>query len=320
MDATVDKTESNNAKECQELLQGLAQRPMEISSKWFYDALGSALFDAITRLPEYYPTRCELSLLRDPDLDTWKELPEGAAVIELGSGNAEKILCLLPHLRGPRSYHPVDVSDAALKSTLEPVKAAHPDLPTQALHGDFCDSQALESLLKTAQRDAKAIVFFPGSTIGNFKPEFAKSLLTAAAKGCVSGSVLLMGMDLIKDPAELLPAYDDQIGLTAAFNRNLLGHLNRALGTNFVPSAWRHEARFDAEHKRIEMWLVCEQAQQVQIGEHSIQFVQGDEIRSEYSHKYDREQILKLIDGTGWILKRVTPDASGRFAQVLLAV
>lgn len=307
-------------QELQELWDSLGQSPRQISSKWFYDALGSALFDAITRLPEYYPTECELSLLSDPDLETWALLPEQAAVIELGSGNAEKILCLLEHLRAPASYHPVDVSDAALQSTLKPVHAAYPDLATKALHGDFCDTQSLSSLLASVQDNRPSIVFFPGSTIGNFSLSFARALLTAAAKGCVPGSVLLLGMDMVKAPEELLVAYDDTIGLTAAFNRNALGHLNRALGTTFLPQTWKHEVRFNQEHKRIEMWLVCERAQTVQIGSRSLAFAPGDEIRTECSHKYNKAQIERLIEGTGWTLRLMQPDASGRFAQVLLTV
>lgn len=307
-------------QERKELWDSLAQSPRQISSKWFYDALGSALFDAITRLPEYYPTNCELSLLSDPSLDSWSALPRDAAVVELGSGNAEKIMCLLQHLNAPRSYHPIDVSDAALKSTLEPVNAAYPKLATKALHGDFCDSVALENLLKSVHADAPVIVFFPGSTIGNFPLSFAQSILSAASRGCPAGSVLLLGMDLIKDPAQLIPAYDDAVGLTAAFNRNALGHLNRALGTTFEVASWRHEARFNPEHKRIEMWLVCGQAQRVEVGNQTLEFAVGDEIRTECSHKYDEAQIQKLIAGTGWTLDRITPDASERFAQVLLKV
>lgn len=307
-------------QDLQELWDSLGQTPRQISSKWFYDALGSALFDAITRLPEYYPTNCELSLLSDPTLETWSLLPKRAAVIELGSGNAEKILCLLKHLSAPASYHPVDVSDAALQSTLKPVHAAYPDLKTKALHGDFCDTQSLTSLLASVQEGRPSIVFFPGSTIGNFSLTFARALLSAAAKGCVPGSVLLLGMDMVKAPAELLAAYDDTIGLTAAFNRNALGHLNRALGTTFVTQGWKHEVRYNEAHKRIEMWLACERSQTVQIGSRSLAFEPGDEIRTECSHKYDKAQIEGLIEGTGWRLRLMQPDASGRFAQVLLTV
>lgn len=320
MDATDQEQQSNPSNELNALWEGLQKDPKQISPKWFYDALGSALFTAITRLPEYYPTRCEMSMLEDPTLETWAELPSNAAVVELGSGNAEKILCLLKHVRSPRSYHPVDVSHAAIEHTLRPVNAAYPDLHTSALHGDFTDTSALTTLLASVRADSPTIVFFPGSTIGNFDPGFAKSLLTSVAQGCAPGSVMLLGADLVKGTEALLPAYNDAVGVTAAFNRNALAHLNRALQTTFDPTTWRHEARFNAQHKRVEMWLVCQSAQTVKVGERQLEFGPGDEIRTECSHKYDREQISALIADTGWRLGRIVPDRSGRFAQVLLQV
>lgn len=305
-------------RECQELWDSLHREPMQISSKWFYDALGSALFDAITLLPEYYPTSCELDLLRDAKLDCWASLPVGAAVVELGSGTADKILALMQRVQSPRSYHPVDLSRAALKASMDRVKAVYPSLKTQALHGDFCDAQSLRALLAPIRQEGAAIVFFPGGTIGNFEPDYARALLQGAAQGCAAGSVMLLGVDRIKAAGEVEPAYNDSVGVTAAFNRNALAHLNRSLGTSFRPEGWEHRAVYNAEHHRIEMWLDCKQAQQVELPQGICQFAVGDQVRSECSYKYDKSTLETLLDGSGWRLQRLTADRSGRFCHALL--
>lgn len=315
--------EGNNSgmdidRERQELWDGLQREPMQISSKWFYDALGSALFDAITLLPEYYPTSCELDLLRDASLDFWAALPVNAAVVELGSGTADKILALMERVRSPRSYHPVDLSRAALKASMDRVQAAYPELQTRALHGNFCDAQSLGGLLAPIREQGAAIVFFPGGTIGNFEPEYARGLLRGAAQGCAPGSVMLLAVDRIKAAAEVQPAYDDSVGVTAAFNRNALAHLNRSLGTTFRPEAWEHRALYCAEHHRIEMWLHCKQAQRIELPQGILEFALGDKLRTECSYKYDEATLERLLAGSGWRLARLTADRSGRFCHALL--
>lgn len=326
-----DSKQNNNNNSKNELLSDLARAevevlwrdlqldPPQISSKWFYDTLGSVLFHAITKLPEYRPTRCEMEILSDPSLALWSKLPEEAAVVELGSGSEDKILKLLERRQDVRAYHPIDVSESALEDACRSIQLMHPKLDVSPLCGDFCDTEQLEQLLEKVSASAKSLLlFFPGSTIGNFDLGFAKELLAASARGCQMGAKMLLGVDLVREPRDLERAYDDSVGLTAAFNKNLLAHLRRRFDLSVDLSQWRHQALYNGEQKRIEMWLRAKSPQEIGLQGKTFSFAEGEGIRTECSHKFDRERMEDLLDRSGWDIQSWVTDPSESFAEVLL--
>lgn len=300
------------------VLQGLHADPPTVSPRWFYDALGSALFEAITRVPEYYPTRSEIEILDQRGEDIGRRLPQHLGVIELGAGSAQKIGRLLPHLRSPRGYYPIDVSDAALDATEAEIGGRFPNLPVEKLHGDFTRPHETQHLVERLVDDGPVALFFPGSTLGNFESDAAARLLADSGRGLPAGTPFLLGVDLIKDPEVLEAAYDDSVGVTAAFNRNMLAHLNRRFDADFDPSRWRHEARWIPERRRVEMWLRSRGNQTVRIGETRFDFADGEGIHTESSHKWDRPSIEALARRSGWRVETWWTDANGWFAEVLL--
>lgn len=311
-DATVSDPELG------EVLRGLRSTPPRVSPRWFYDALGSALFEAITRVDAYYPTRCEIELLELHAAAIGRSLPPGLAVVELGSGSAEKVGRMLPLLREPRAYHPIDVSQAALDATAREIEAVAPGLWIESLHGDFTRPDQVRPLLERVASEGPVLLFFPGSTIGNFDDAQASRLLAGLGEAVPAGTPFLLGADLIKPRALLEAAYDDPAGVTAAFNRNMLSHLNRRFGADFDPRRWRHEARWVPERHRVEMWLRSRGRQCVHVGPASLEFADGDGIHTESSHKWDRARIEALAASSGWRVEDCWTDSRSWFAEVLL--
>lgn len=316
--ASEELSSSAAGHELAEVIDGLSADPPRVSPRWLYDDVGSALFEAITRLPEYYPTRCELEILDDMGAEIASHLPHGVAVVELGSGTGDKVARLITNLESPRAYHPIEVSSAALDRAAEQIAGIFPTLPVRGLLGDFTDSQALATLLAKVTATGPVVLFFPGSTIGNFDPAQAAALLASAGRALSPGTPFLIGFDLVKDPALLEAAYDDPAGVTAAFNRNLLAHLGRRFGATFDPTRWRHTSRWVPKHRRIETWLVSEGDQVVTIGDATLRFGDGDAIHTENAHKWDRATVSALAAASGWHLGGWWTDARGYFAEVLL--
>jgi L-histidine N-alpha-methyltransferase len=304
-----------------ELLAGLRETPPRIAPKFLYDALGSRLFDAITDLPEYYPTRTEASIFARHGTDMARHVPEGAVIIDLGAGSCEKAARLFPVLQ-PAAYVPVDISVDYLRDTLAALQQRHPDLPMLGLGMDFSQRFALGAtagrwLHDRALTDQPRCVFYPGSSIGNFMPDEALALLCQAHEVCAAGgpgSGLLIGVDRVKPREVLEPAYDDALGVTAAFNRNLLLHVNRLLGADFAPAAWHHVGLFNAELSRIEMHLQARGPQTVRWPGGERHFAAGERLHTENSYKWEPQAFQVLLQEAGFGEARHWTDEQGWFS------
>jgi L-histidine N-alpha-methyltransferase len=266
-----------------DVVAGLQARPKTLPSKYFYDKRGSQLFDLICELPEYYPTRTEIDIMSHHAPDMAKVIGSQAAVVELGSGSSQKTSYLLAELERPVAYVPVEISRDYLEEAAERIEAKFPDLEVLPLHADFTLPFPLPP---TSRPVAKRVVYFPGSTIGNFSGEAADHLLQQIARLAGPGGGLLLGFDLVKERHVLEAAYNDTQGITAAFNRNLLARINRELGGTFPLDRFAHRAFFNADDSRIEMHLESLVDQQVTVGSHRFDFRRGETIRTELSHKY----------------------------------
>jgi len=277
-------------------LAGLSAQPRRLPSKYFYDAAGSALFEQITRTPEYYPTRTELALLE-------QSLPRIAAlvgprvhVVELGSGSGRKTALLLQALDAPVAYTPIEISRAALLASIDHLAPALPDIEMLPVCADF--TQPVE--VPDAEDEAtRRLLFFPGSTLGNFDHDEAVTLLRAMRQTMGEDGLALVGIDLHKDTATLEAAYNDAAGVTAAFTLNLLKRLNQQVGSDFDLQAFHHRARYSVPRLRIETQLVSDRAQDVTVEGQRFHFEPGDAIQVEYSHKYTAESFQKLLDAAG---------------------
>ena len=280
-----------------------------MSPKWFYDTLGSKLFDAICELPEYYPTRTEMKLFADDAPDMARRIGIGRVMIELGSGNGEKVRRLMSHLR-PRAYVGVDISKEVLQSATAKLKDEYPQLAVYAVCSDFSSGFRAPDELPEAPR----LYFYPGSSIGNFSPEAAIALLKPLAR---PGDSLQIGVVLIKDRGSLERAYDDALGVTAAFNRNLLARMNRELDADFDLSRFRHVTLFNEKLSRIEMHLESTTAQSVTVDERRFSFAAGERLHTENSYKYSVESFAALAAQAGWTLTESWTDERRRFAEIL---
>ena len=309
-------TPERSAEFARDLLAGLKARPKRIAPKYFYDAEGSRLFERITRLPEYYPTRTELAILKAHAADIAALVPDGAALIEFGSGSSAKVRLLLAHLPKLRAYVPVDISGEFLGQEAARLRAEHPALEITPAAADFTKPFELPPTVKAMRRTG----FFPGSTIGNFEPQEAKTFLRHAATILGPGSAFIVGVDLIKDEEVLNRAYDDAAGVTAAFNLNLLARANRELGANFDLGAFAHHAFFDESHNRIEMHLVSRKAQSVRIGAEIIAFAEGETIHTENSYKYTVEGFKDLAREAGWTSAKSWTDKDALFSVHALRI
>ncbi len=279
-----------------DILQGLSQRPRQLPSKYFYDARGSALFEQITRQPEYYPTRTELHLLQDCAADIASVVGPRLHVVELGSGSGRKTELLLHALADPVAYTPIEISRAALLASIARLAQALPDIEMLPVCADFTRPVQLP---ESQREPARRLLFFPGSTLGNFAAPEAVRLLQAMRQTMGADGMALIGIDLHKDPALIEAAYNDAAGVTAAFTLNLLARLNREIGSDFDLDAFQHRARYSVERLRIETELVSTRAQTVHVAGQPFDFAEGEAMTVEYSHKYTEAAFAALVAQAG---------------------
>ncbi|GAA1236396.1 L-histidine N(alpha)-methyltransferase [Kitasatospora nipponensis] len=299
-----------------DVLSGLTARPKWLPPKWFYDQRGSELFEEITRLPEYYPTRAERAILTER-AGTIAAATSARTLVELGSGSSEKTRLLLDALRSLgtlETYVPVDVSESALREAGHQLAADYPELAVHGVVSDFTASLALPR----AVRGPKLVAFL-GGTLGNLLPAERAAFLTALRSELAPGDSLLLGTDLVKDPAVLVAAYDDAAGVTAEFNKNVLNVLDRELDAGFEPDAFEHVALWDPEQEWIEMRLRSTRAQQVKIPalDLVVRFAEGEELRTEVSAKFRRERVERELTAAGFALAHWWTDPEGRFGLSL---
>lgn len=296
-----------------DVLAGLSRPQKRLPSKYFYDAAGSRLFDRITELPEYYPTRTELAIMQAHAGAMAARCSPRCLLIELGAGSLVKVRLLLDRLDRPAGYVPVDVSGEHLRAAAKELAADYTGLGVHPVVADF--TRPFEAPPVPA---ARRVVYFPGSTIGNFDPAEADELLRRVARLVGPGGGLLLGIDLRKEPAVLEPAYNDTRGVTAAFNRNLLVRINRELGADFEPAAFRHRAFYNRERSRIEMHLVSACEQRVQVGDRAFALRAGESIHTENSYKYGLAELAHRAADCGLRTDETWTDASGYFAVLYL--
>jgi dimethylhistidine N-methyltransferase len=299
-----------------DVIRGLSATPKTLSAKYFYDAEGSRLFEQICALPEYYLTRTETALLREIAPEIAARIPDGAALVEFGSGASTKTRIVLDAAPQVSVYAPIDISPTALDEAAASLRADYPDLTIAPLVEDF--TKALTP--PEGARGRPLVGFFPGSTIGNFAPDEAEALLRQARALLGEGAMFVVGADVAKDPAVLIPAYDDAQGVTAAFNRNVLVHINRELGGTFDPAAFAHRALWNAAESRMEMHLESVRDQIVMVGDHGFRFAAGETIHTENSYKYRPEAFEAIARRAGWSVMRRWVSADPTFAIYILAV
>lgn len=294
-----------------EILGGLSQPQKKISPKYFYDEAGSQLFDEICAQPEYYPTRTELGIMKKHIQDIAEHVGPGASVIEFGSGSGLKTRMLLQHLPELAAYVPVDISREMLKNTAEELAADYPGIEVLPVCADFTEPFELPTPRVMPRRN---LVFFPGSTIGNFAIDEAVSLLQVMRGEAKDDGALLVGVDLVK-PADIVePAYNDAAGVTADFNLNILERLNREHDANFSLDAFEHAAIYDDEHRRIEMRLVSLERQRVEVAGEKFDLDEGEYIITEHSHKYSLDQFRSLAEAAGFSVEEVWTDDKELFS------
>ena len=297
-----------------DVLDGLQADAKQLPPKYFYDQRGSELFERITTLPEYYPTRTEIGILESNAAALAKLIPADAAVVEFGAGSAAKTRILLDAAPQVSAYVPVDISGEFLAGTAARLQQDRPDLRVLPVEADFTIPFALPGALGTRPR----VGFFPGSTIGNFEPHEANTLLRHAAKMLGPGALFIVGVDLVKDPEVLSAAYDDSAGVTAAFNLNLLARINRELGGDFKLDNFRHCAFYNQDKRRIEMHLVSLARQKVRVSGKAIDFRRGETIHTENSYKYTVELFLSHASGAGWANVATWLDERNYFSVIAL--
>ncbi|WP_304219107.1 ergothioneine biosynthesis protein EgtB [Phenylobacterium aquaticum] len=297
-----------------DVLAGLSRPHKQLSAKYFYDAEGSRLFEDICDLPEYYPTRTETALLRAKAGEMARAIPGGAALVEFGSGASTKTRILLDAAPQLSVYAPIDISPDALAGAVEALRRDYPDLEIAPLVDDF--TTALD--LPPAARNRPVVGFFPGSTIGNFRPDEATAFLTSARKLLGEGAAFLVGIDLIKAPEILIAAYDDAQGVTAAFNMNLLTRMNRELDATFDLAAFRHLAVWNPDEGRIEMHLESQADQTVRVAGRTFRFAAGERLHTENCHKFTLAGFEALARPAGWRIETVWQWPDPAFAMVLL--
>lgn len=290
------------------LLDGLRKAPKEIPCKYFYDDAGSRLFDRICELPEYYQTRTETALLARHAGEIAALMGDGAEIVEFGAGSLRKVRILLEAAR-PSAYTPLDISGDYLKGVVQSLAADHPDLCMRPVVGDF----TLPITLPALPGDPRRAGFFPGSTIGNFKPDAAMALLRRM-RASLNGGGLLIGVDLVKDPARLHAAYNDAAGVTALFNKNLLARANRELGADFDSDGFAHYAPYNVLAHRIEMYLVSTRRQRVTIAGETFDFALGEAVHTEDSHKYTIESFREMAARAGFRPRAVWTDPERLFS------
>ena len=298
-----------------DVIAGLSERPKRLLPKYFYDEEGSRLFEEITELPEYYPTRTELAILHVHAADIAQFIPQKTALIEFGSGSTRKVRTLLAVAPAIEAYVPVDISVEMLTQEAARLQHDYPRLRVLPVTADFTQPFSLPSAIVGLSR----VGFFPGSTIGNFEPHDASNFLDHARRMLGRRGTLIIGVDLIKDTGVLNAAYDDAAGVTAKFNLNLLTRINRELGATFDIDAFSHHAFYNVERRRIEMHLASRKRQKVRVAGRTFDFRLGETIHTENSYKYSVESFSALARGCGWMPAAVWTDARGYFSVHVLA-
>lgn len=309
----MDKSVVENHDLFQSALTDLQGSPKTLQSKWFYDQAGSELFEQITELPEYYPTRTEISILRAQANTLAGYISPGGVLVELGSGASTKTRILLDHFTALSTYVPIDISGDFLLQTARDLTTDYPHLNISPVVGDFMGPVSLPAALADTAKTA----FFPGSTIGNLDQTAAIDLLARVRKWS-NIHAFIVGIDLVKDTDVLVQAYDDASGVTAAFNLNILHRLNREVGADFDVSQFQHEARWNADESRIEMHLVSQIQQTVMIGTNQINFAAGESIHTENCRKYTTQSFSAIAAKAGWKADSFHTDKDGLFSVCVL--
>ena len=291
--------------------RGLALRPKRLPSWLFYDERGSALFEEICEQPEYYLTRCEIALMDEHAQSIADTLGSDVRMVEYGSGNARKTRMLLQHLHSPVAYVPVELSAEPLRRSVDQLAVEFPHLPLQPLCADFSKPLRLPIPPRAPRR---TVVYFPGSTIGNFENREAAVLLRKMRNEMGDGGGILIGVDLKKDPVVIEAAYNDRAGVTAEFTLNMLRRLNRDIGSNFKLSEFAHRAHYNPMAGRIETHLVSRCEQQVKVGRANVSFHADEAIQVEYSCKYSLEDFAALAAKAGLAVQQVWTDAEEMFS------
>jgi len=295
-----------------DVLAGMAQEPKAVPARWFYDEAGSRLFEDITQLPEYYPTRADREILEAQGEDFARLIGPGRAVVEFGSGSSVKTPLLLRAI-DPAAYVPLDISGDFLREAAADLARKFPGLPVWPVEADFTKPVALPE----SAADLPKLGFFPGSTIGNMVARTSVDLLRSMRATLGAESMLLIGMDLIKEEATLVAAYDDAKGVTAEFNLNLARRINRELGGTIPVEKLRHEARWNDSYARIEMHLVAAEDIAFEISGREFTMRQGESIHTENSHKFERRSQQVLLLAGGWTPVERWTDGEGRFSLIL---
>jgi dimethylhistidine N-methyltransferase len=294
-----------------ELFAGLSQPVRSVSPKFFYDTAGSALFDRICELPEYYPTRTELRILTECAGEIAAQIGPGAEIVEFGAGSLTKVRLLLDALEAPRRYIPIDISGAHLEAAAQRLRADYPRLDVQPMVADYTMPLVLPA--GRGQGAGQRVGFFPGSTLGNFSPDEALAFLQLANR-LLRGGGLLVGVDLVKEPALLHAAYNDAEGVTAAFNLNLLRRANAELGCDFDLQGFGHAAFYNAPLRRVEMHLVSRRAQEVTLDGQRFGFEEGETLHTENSHKFTVDGLRALALRAGFRPAAVWTDPERLFS------
>jgi dimethylhistidine N-methyltransferase len=298
----------------EDVVAGLSLPQKALSPKYFYDGEGSRLFEAICELAEYYPTRTEIGLLRGAAAEIAAAIPAEAALVEFGSGASVKTRILLDAAPQLGAYVPIDISPEALDEAARAIRGDYPELVVAPLAEDFTTALSLPAEIA----GGPVVGFFPGSTLGNFAPAEAQDFLVRARRLLGEGARFLIGVDLVKPEATLVAAYDDALGVTAAFNKNLLTRINRELGADFDLEAFAHRARWNAQESRIEMHLESLRDQRVEVAGQRFHFAAGETLHTENSYKFTVEGLSRLAEAAGWRLERRWTSAHPAFAVVLL--
>lgn len=294
-----------------DVLAGLQAERKWLPCKYLYDEQGSQLFERICELDEYYLTRTELAIMRTYAVDISQRLGRRCVVVEYGSGSSKKTRTLLDQLDEPAAYVPVDISREHLKQTAKRLSKKYPGLVVRPVCADFTEHFALPRIEPPGER---TVVYFPGSTIGNFGPAEAKKLLECISAVVAHGGGLLIGVDLEKPRAILEAAYDDSQGVTRRFNLNLLARINRELGGDFQLDQFRHQARYNTREERMEMHLISTVDQTVRVDDVAVDFEQGESVHTENSYKYRPERFREIAESAGFAVEKVWTDRDGLFS------
>jgi dimethylhistidine N-methyltransferase len=315
-EALLDRSSPAASEFATDVVAGLTATPKRLPPKYFYDSIGSALFERITRLPEYYPTRCEIGILNEHAQDIAALIPPVAALVEFGSGSSTKTRIVLSQGASLAAYVPVDISADFLRQQADNLRREYPDVSMLPVAADFSKPFELPDEVAKLPR----VGFFPGSTIGNFEPHEAASFLRHAGRILGHGATFLVGVDLVKDSQVLQKAYNDSEGVTAQFNLNLLARINRELGAKFNLGAFEHHAFFNRERSRIEMHLASLKRQRIKLCGECIDFRAGETIHTENSYKYSLESFGAIARGAGFAPLAVWTDAAQYFSVHVLSL